>query len=58
MTDTRTTPMLSVYDGRECIGFILPRGITGFEASTVEEKSLGLCKSEGKAAIAIEEARR
>jgi hypothetical protein len=50
--------MFAVYDGRICIGFILPRGTTGFEAFTLEEKSLGLFKSEGKAANAIEEARR
>jgi hypothetical protein len=34
--------MLSVYDGRECVGFVLARGRRGFEAFTAAETSLGL----------------
>jgi len=35
-------PMLSVYDGRQCIGFVLARGRSGFEAFDADEKSLGV----------------
>jgi hypothetical protein len=38
----QSTPMLSVYDGRRCIGFVVKRGRSGFEALTVGERSLGL----------------
>jgi hypothetical protein len=31
-----------VTDGREAIGFILARGLAGFEGFTREEQSLGL----------------
>jgi hypothetical protein len=37
-----TTPLLSVYDGRSCIGFVLARGRRGFEAFTAGEQSLGM----------------
>jgi hypothetical protein len=34
--------MLSVYDGRECVGFVLARGRRGFEAFSDREQSLGM----------------
>jgi hypothetical protein len=37
-----TTGMLSVYDGRQCIGFVLPRGRQGFEAARADDQSLGI----------------
>jgi hypothetical protein len=36
------TAVLSIYDGRHCIGFVLPRGKVGFEAFTSGERSRGL----------------
>jgi hypothetical protein len=44
--------MLSVYSGRECVGFILKRSREGYEAFDVHEKSLGLYPSQ-HAAIAV-----
>jgi len=35
------TPMLSVYDGRQCGGFVLARGRASFEAFDATEHSLG-----------------
>lgn len=43
MTATTTLPqpsLVSVYSGRECLGFVLKRA-TGFEAYTADEFSLG-----------------
>jgi hypothetical protein len=48
-----TTPMVSVYDGRACLGFILARGRSGFEAFDREERSLGLYPAAPAAANAV-----
>jgi hypothetical protein len=45
--------MVSVYDGRACLGFILARGKLGFEALDREEHSLGLFSTQREAAAAI-----
>jgi hypothetical protein len=45
--------MLSVYDGRLAIGFILRRGRSGVEAFTAADESLGSFPSENAAAVAI-----
>jgi hypothetical protein len=45
--------MLSVYDGRLAIGFILRRGRSGAEAFSAENKPLGSFLSEDAAAVAI-----
>ena len=52
---TRTTPptMVSVYDGRRCLGFVFARGCRGFEAFTADEKSLGLFPNQCDAANAV-----
>jgi hypothetical protein len=52
MTSARTTPRLSVYDGREFCGFVLRRDI-GVEAFTADEKSIGTFKDEQAAALQI-----
>jgi len=44
--------ILSVTDGRECIGHLIDRGKTGVEAFTVDEVSLGLFKNVQAAATA------
>jgi len=45
--------LLSVYSGRDCIGFLLNRGKVGYEALDANEKSLGVFPSEKAAADAI-----
>jgi hypothetical protein len=45
--------MVSVYDGRECIGFVFACGKSGFEAFTANEKSLGLFPTQREAAAAL-----
>jgi len=42
-----------VTGGREAIGFILARGLAGFEGFTREEQSLGLFKTAAAAANAV-----
>jgi hypothetical protein len=46
-------PLVSVYDGRECIGFVLGRGRTGFEAFSRSEISLGMFKTQAAAANTV-----
>jgi hypothetical protein len=48
-----SAPMSCVYDGRDCLGFILSRGKAGFEAFTRDEQSLGTFKTQREAADAI-----
>jgi hypothetical protein len=45
--------MLSVYNGRDCIGFILSRGKIGFEALDRDEHSIGIFPTQREAANAI-----
>jgi hypothetical protein len=47
------SPLSYVYDGRDCLGFILARGKLGFEAIDRDEKSIGLFASQRAAALAI-----
>jgi hypothetical protein len=35
------SPMVSIYDGQRCVGFVLARGRSGFEAFDAGERSLG-----------------
>jgi hypothetical protein len=51
------TSMVSVYDGRSCMGFVLARGRTGFEAFDVNELSKGLFPTQQEAAAALSEDR-
>jgi hypothetical protein len=37
-----TNSLLSVYDGRKLVGFVVERGRSGFEAFTAGERSLGV----------------
>ena len=45
-------PFASVYDDRSCLGVILARGRSGFEAYAADDHSLGLFPSPRKAAAA------
>ena len=51
-------PMLVVYDGRECRGFLLNRGKTGFEAFDAAERSIGTFPTQDEAAAALEKGRQ
>ena len=35
-------PMVSVYDGQRCLGWVIERGGAGFESFDAAEKSLGV----------------
>jgi hypothetical protein len=48
-----TTALLSVYDGRHCVGFVLPRGKVGFEALDHNEQSRGLFATQELAIAAL-----
>lgn len=49
-----TTLLVTVYSaGHGCIGFVLARGVSGFEAFDAEQKSLGLYPTQKAAAEAI-----
>ena len=41
--------MISIYDGRSCVGFVLTRGRRGYEAFDAGEASLGLFKMQDAA---------
>jgi hypothetical protein len=47
------SPLSYVYDGRECLGFILARGKLGFEAVDRDERSLGFFQTRREAATAV-----
>ena len=46
-------PMLSIYDGRICLGFVIARGKLGFEAFDRDVRSIGVYPTQGEAANAI-----
>jgi hypothetical protein len=50
-----SAPLLSVYSGRTCVGFVLRRGKAGFEAFDVNERSLGLFPGQAEAIASIAE---
>jgi hypothetical protein len=45
--------LVSIFAGQVCIGFVINRGATGFEAFSADEKSLGLSPTQREAAAAI-----
>jgi hypothetical protein len=47
------TPLVSVYDGRQCLGHVLARGKTGFEAFDRDDKSVGVFPTAKQAANAL-----
>jgi hypothetical protein len=48
-------PLLSVYDGRICRGFVVARGKLGFEAFDCDKRGLGTYPTQREAANAIME---
>jgi hypothetical protein len=57
MIGASSTPIVSVYDGRKRVGFILARGKLGFEAFDRNERSVGMYPTKQEAARALDEAR-
>jgi len=53
VVNSRPSPLSYVYDGRDCLGFILARGKLGFEAIARDERSLGFFQTQRQAATAI-----
>ena len=45
--------MVSIYDGQQCVGFVLARGRQGFEAYDAGERSLGVFATATDAANAL-----
>jgi hypothetical protein len=54
MTPITTTPMVSVYSGQQCIGFIIARGKLGFECFDAEQRSRGIFPTQREAVAALE----
>ena len=52
-TPKTITPMVSVYDGRICRGFVIARGKRGFEVFDCDERSIGVYPTQREAANAI-----
>ena len=48
--------MISIFDGRLCVGHVLGRGRAGFEAFSSEDVSLGVFESQRAAIDAVNEA--
>jgi hypothetical protein len=55
MSGPPTTPLVSIYDGRECVGFVISRGKLGYEAIDRVERSLGVYQTQGEAAQRVME---
>ena len=47
------TPMVSVYDGQQCLGHVLARGKTGYEAFDPNDESVGIFETQRQAANAL-----
>jgi hypothetical protein len=45
--------MVSVFDGRRCVGHVLRRGPRGYEAFDSHDVSLGIYPTKGEAAAAL-----
>jgi hypothetical protein len=53
VVNSRPSSLSYVYDGRDCLGFILARGKLGFEAIDRDERSLGFFQTQREAATAV-----
>jgi hypothetical protein len=49
----RPTPLLTVYDGRQCLGHVLARGKPGYEAFDPNDKSLAIFETRRRVANAL-----
>ena len=50
---TRPSPMITVFAGKVCIGFVLDRGGGGFKAFDINECTGGMFSNQRQAADAI-----
>jgi len=50
-----SSPLLSVYDGQRCVGFVFARGKQGLEAFNGDQRSLGTFPTQREAAVAVME---
>jgi hypothetical protein len=48
-----TAPLVYIYDGRECVGFILARGKTDYEAFDPNNNSVGIFETQPRATNAL-----
>ena len=54
MTTTPEPALLTIFDGRQqCLGFVLRRGIKGWEAIDAHDVSLGVYPTKAEAAGAL-----
>ncbi len=53
MTSATPGRLVYVYDGRTCLGHIISRGIAGFEAFDVDDRSIGIFATQAAAAAAL-----
>jgi hypothetical protein len=53
MSTRNTSPLVSIYDGQTRRGFIIARGVEGFEVFTADERSLGIFPKERDAINAL-----
>jgi hypothetical protein len=53
MSPSTTAPLVSVYDGQQCLGHVLARGKAGYEAFDRDDKSLGFSETQRQAANAL-----
>jgi hypothetical protein len=53
---TVVSPMAYAYDGRQCLGHVIGKGKSGFEAFAADDASLGLFPSQREADNAVLEA--
>ena len=50
-----SSPMVSIYDGQRCCGWVFARGKQGFEAFTAAQQSLGTFVTQREAVVAVME---
>jgi hypothetical protein len=50
---TGSPSLITVYDGREAIGFLVRRGPAGIKAFDADGRSIGMFSDEGEAASAV-----
>jgi len=53
MSGPPTTPLVSICDGRECLGHVLARGKAGYEAFDRDDKPIGIFETQRQAANAL-----
>jgi hypothetical protein len=52
-SSTLTGRFVYVYDGRQCLGHVVNRGVAGFEAFDRDDRSAGIFPTQAEAAAAL-----